>query len=61
MLLANTMHLDITAEGVEHAGQLQLLRTLGCPAVQGYLFGAPISADNVLLSQAADASAPDLV
>lgn len=45
VLLANTMRLDITAEGVEGIEQLQVLRTLGCPTVQGYLFGSPSGAD----------------
>ena len=30
-----------TAEGVETEGQLQLVRELGCTAVQGYLVGKP--------------------
>ncbi|WP_156374597.1 bifunctional diguanylate cyclase/phosphodiesterase [Pseudorhodoferax sp. Leaf274] len=45
VLLANNMHLDITAEGVEQAQQLQVLRALGCTTVQGYLFGAPACVD----------------
>jgi diguanylate cyclase (GGDEF)-like protein len=55
VLLANTMHLDITAEGVEHAEQLRMLRTLGCPTVQGYLFGAPAAVGALGIGQEADA------
>ena len=31
------------AEGVETDGQLELLRELGCDAVQGYAVGRPVS------------------
>ncbi|KQP19575.1 hypothetical protein ASF43_28725 [Pseudorhodoferax sp. Leaf267] len=47
VLLANTMRLDVTAEGVEQAEQLRTLRALGCPTVQGHLFGLPAGADSV--------------
>ena len=53
VLLANTMRLDITAEGVEQVEQLQMLRSLGCPTVQGYLFGAPAGVDSVGTSREA--------
>lgn len=58
VLLANTMHLDITAEGVEQEGQLQRLRALGCPSVQGYLFGPPAGAASVGDRQQAQVRAP---
>jgi predicted signal transduction protein with EAL and GGDEF domain len=37
--LAETLGLQLVAEGVEHEGQRQRLRALGCPLGQGYLFG----------------------
>ncbi len=42
--LAKAMHLTTVAEGVETPEQLQVLRTLGCPSVQGYLVCRPVPA-----------------
>lgn len=42
--LARSLDLAVTAEGVEDERQLQALRALDCPSVQGHLFGAPIPA-----------------
>src|SRR4051794_27563789 len=39
--LADALGIDAIAEGVEHEAQAALLRELGCPLAQGYLFGAP--------------------
>ena len=39
--LGAQLGLDVVAEGVETAGQLDLLRRLGCPGVQGYLLDRP--------------------
>lgn len=36
--------MDIIAEGIETATQLQLLREMGCHIGQGYLFSPPVSA-----------------
>jgi diguanylate cyclase (GGDEF)-like protein/PAS domain S-box-containing protein len=45
--LGNSLGLEVVAEGVEDAGQLAALRSLGCDAAQGRLFGAPVPADDV--------------
>jgi diguanylate cyclase (GGDEF)-like protein len=42
--LGRTLHLKITAEGVETPAQAQALRDAGCDQAQGYLFGRPLSA-----------------
>lgn len=42
--LAQTLHLDVVAEGVETPGQLDALRSLGCSYAQGYLFAKPLPA-----------------
>jgi EAL domain-containing protein (putative c-di-GMP-specific phosphodiesterase class I) len=42
--LANAMGIATVAEGVETAGQLARLRTLGCPVVQGFYFSEPLRA-----------------
>jgi diguanylate cyclase (GGDEF)-like protein len=36
--IATTRHIETTAEGVETQAQRELLRTLGCTEMQGYLF-----------------------
>ena len=41
--LGKTLGLDVVAEGVETESQWQRLRDDGCAAVQGYLFGRPMS------------------
>jgi EAL domain-containing protein (putative c-di-GMP-specific phosphodiesterase class I) len=45
--MAKALHLDTVGEGVETAGQLDILRTLGCTRVQGYYLGRPIPGDDV--------------
>ena len=39
--LAQSLDLDVVAEGVETEGQRQFLELMGCKAFQGYLFGRP--------------------
>ncbi len=46
--LAGALDLDVTAEGIETAEQLRLLREIGCESGQGYFFAKPISADEFL-------------
>jgi diguanylate cyclase (GGDEF)-like protein len=42
--LAQTLHLIVTAEGVETLAQADILSGLGCDQAQGYLFGRPVPA-----------------
>jgi diguanylate cyclase (GGDEF)-like protein/PAS domain S-box-containing protein len=51
--LAHNLGLDVIAEGVESAAQLQQLRALGCEYGQGYLFSRPVdgSRAQTLLAQ----------
>ena len=51
--LAEKLDMDVTAEGIETAEQLALVRTLGCDSIQGYLFDGPLSADQALSRAAA--------
>ena len=46
MVLASTLGLRVTAEGVETETQLEELLRLGCSRVQGYLFARPESVDD---------------
>jgi len=53
--LAHSLRLDVVAEGVETAVALDELRRLDCGRAQGYLFGAPVPAeqlDDVLFAAA---------
>lgn len=47
VILGKTMHLNITAEGVETQGQLDLLKEYGCDEVQGYFFSKPLPLEQI--------------
>lgn len=56
--LAHNLNLEVVAEGVETAGQLELLRSFGCNQVQGYLISRPLPVEELvtyLRSEAAHA------
>lgn len=40
--LAQTMHLEVIAEGVETEDQVEFLRSRGCTMAQGFLFSRPV-------------------
>jgi diguanylate cyclase (GGDEF)-like protein/PAS domain S-box-containing protein len=44
--MAHSLHLKVTAEGVESVTQLALLADHGCDEMQGYYFSAPLSVDH---------------
>ncbi len=46
--LANSLGLDVVAEGVETEGQREFLLRNGCRRFQGYLFGRPAPAEQLL-------------
>lgn len=46
--LASKLNIGLVAEGVENEDQLQLLRTVGCPYVQGFLFSKPMEQTQAL-------------
>lgn len=41
--LGHGLGLQVVAEGVEHERHWQMLKSLGCDRVQGYLFRRPLS------------------
>lgn len=43
--MGHSLRLNVIAEGVETAEQLQLLRESGCDQVQGFYFSRPVAAD----------------
>mgnify|MGYP004499068589 CR=1 FL=1 len=58
--MAHRLGLTVIAEGVEHPGQLDFLRGLGCDAAQGFFISRPLPAgalDAWLAEHAADALA----
>ena len=44
--MADSLGMTTTAEGVETAEEVTLLRDLGCTKIQGFYFGRPMSADD---------------
>lgn len=47
--LGKSLHLDVVAEGIETPGQLEVIRSLGCRTVQGFLFARPMEVDQASL------------
>ena len=45
--LGNRINLQVIAEGVETAEQLEILRDLGCDTIQGFLVSRAVSADTL--------------
>ncbi|MFP5240028.1 MAG: EAL domain-containing protein, partial [Acidobacteriota bacterium] len=43
LAMSRTLGKEVVAEGVENAGQVALLRSLGCRLVQGYHLSPPLS------------------
>jgi diguanylate cyclase (GGDEF)-like protein len=41
--LARSFGMDVVAEGIEEAAQVEELRTMGCPCGQGYYFAKPMA------------------
>lgn len=46
--MAQSLDMSTTAEGVETAEQVQMIRDLGCDKIQGYFFGRPMEAIEAL-------------
>ena len=45
--LARTLKIDVVAEGVETVAQMELLRSMGCKLMQGWLFAAALPAQDL--------------
>ena len=46
--LADTLGMETTAEGVEVQDEIDLVRSLGCSHIQGYVYGRPVRAEEAL-------------
>ncbi|MEG3164573.1 EAL domain-containing protein [Sphingomonas sp. PB2P19] len=53
--LADTLGMETTAEGVEIQDEIDLIRELGCSHIQGYVYGRPATAEDVMLQLDAQA------
>ncbi|HET7271987.1 MAG TPA: EAL domain-containing protein, partial [Rubrobacter sp.] len=59
--LAHALGMEVTAEGVETAGQLAQLTSMGCDMAQGFYFSKPLPSEaipSLLLSPFADEVPP---
>jgi diguanylate cyclase (GGDEF)-like protein len=61
LAMAEALGLEVLAEGVEDAAQMAFLRTNGCPLAQGYYFGVPMVAEDLLQLLASNAGVLKLV
>ena len=46
--LADALHLETTAEGVEAQDEIALVRALGCTHIQGFVYGRPVAEQQVV-------------
>ena len=46
--LGHSLDMTMLAEGIETAGQLERVRTIGCELGQGFLWSEAVVADNVV-------------
>ncbi|WP_245948232.1 bifunctional diguanylate cyclase/phosphodiesterase [Paenibacillus sambharensis] len=47
ILMAENLHLDVIAEGVEHQEHIDFLSQLGCYVMQGYYYGKPMLIETI--------------
>ena len=47
ILLGHLTHSKVIAEGVETEQQVEILRELGCDFIQGYIWGRPMSLEQI--------------
>ena len=62
LTVAQTLGLEVVAEGIETEAQAALLKELGCQLGQGFLFARPLPAEEVRLAlrRAGEAARPEL-
>jgi hypothetical protein len=55
--LAEALHMDTTAEGVETLDELELIQALGCSHVQGYIYYKPMNGEEATAVVSGDLAA----
>ena len=58
--MAHALQKEVVAEGIERVDQLKLLKSLGCERGQGFLFGKPVTAEQIARTFRADAPTTDM-
>ncbi|MBD3920979.1 EAL domain-containing protein [Paenibacillus sp. PR3] len=48
ILMAERLHLDVIAEGVENEEHIEFLTQLGCYVMQGYFYGKPMNGEEMI-------------
>lgn len=63
LMLGQNLNIEVVAEGIETARQLEMLRELGCKTGQGYLFSRPVDAATAgqFLNQGTDLTAAEFI
>jgi diguanylate cyclase (GGDEF)-like protein/PAS domain S-box-containing protein len=54
--MADSLGIEVVAEGVENNAQRECIKRLGCDYMQGYLFGKPMPAEEILAGFASETS-----
>ncbi len=57
--LAETVNMETTVEGVETHDEVDLVRNLGCSHIQGYVYGRPMPAADVMAKMVSSGATPD--
>lgn len=52
--MADSLGIQVVAEGVENDAQFECVKKIGCDYMQGYLFGKPMRAEDILSRYGAD-------
>lgn len=60
ILMAENLHLDVIAEGVENEEHIEFLTKLGCHVMQGFFYGKPMKSEDIKLWMSGRPMVPSL-